>query len=140
MLLINSIYIRNGTEEFVETWLTDDENQKYLRTQARNRDTEQRDKKRRLSILEEHIHEYASSKQREEERAQKRVKRNERIDAVEIQMDRDEVMKMKATELKAQLDKLRRNDTQIPIESRMRTKAEKLRELLLALDRLNTVQ
>ncbi|OCB89314.1 hypothetical protein A7U60_g3514 [Sanghuangporus baumii] len=108
-------YRRNNTEEFIEQKLTSEEDQKFLRKQAQIEDSEGRDRKRRREIEDEREGDYAAKRQKCEMRKQRKEENDARIDAVELQFNRNAIEEMTVVQLKDQLAKVRKMRPNLPV-------------------------
>ncbi|OCB90417.1 hypothetical protein A7U60_g2336 [Sanghuangporus baumii] len=127
-------YRRNRTEEFIEQKLTSEWDQKFLRRQAQIEDAEGTDRKRRREIEDEREADYTAKRQKCEIRKKRREETDARIDAVELQLDRDAIEEMTIAQMKDQLAKLRKMRSDVPIpKAKDMLKKEDIKRALLNL-------
>ncbi|KAL5522571.1 hypothetical protein ACEPAG_8588 [Sanghuangporus baumii] len=139
LTLFNSLfrYRRNETEEFIKTYLSAEEDQAFLRKEARTEDQIGADRKRSREIAEQHEEEAKAKKQKRDEWDARVRKRDEELRGLAVEFNRSRVNEMMASELKDQLDKLRRinnNLLNIPPNKDMGRKDDRKAALLSALD------
>ncbi|KAL5476491.1 hypothetical protein ACEPAI_3348 [Sanghuangporus weigelae] len=108
--LFNSLfrYHRNGTEEFISKELTGEKYEKFLKEEARLEDVAGIDRKRRREINAERDEACIAKRQKCELRQQKKSGKEERIEAVKLEVDQKIIDDMNVKEIKDQLAKYRK--------------------------------
>lgn len=131
--LFNSLrrYKFNNTEEFIETVLTSEEDQKFLRVRARAEDRMGLERKRRREVTEEKDQERTAKKLKYDLQMQRKKAREARIRSTPLLLNTSAIKKMSIAQMRLQLAKFRKiykND--VPAEKLMSRRAEKLGVLL----------
>lgn len=137
-LLFNAVFKfkRNDTHGFRDAMLSNAEHGTMLRREARLLLESKREKKRRREIVEESMAEVEAKRQKFEDIETKQKARIEYLESLELETDETAIQSMKLTELKDQLEKLRRVAAnlqiplQIPPQSHMPKKQHKMGELI----------
>ncbi|OCB84907.1 hypothetical protein A7U60_g8129 [Sanghuangporus baumii] len=131
-------YRRNNTENFIETKLTAKEHSRFLRQEVHRVDAMKPDRKWRREVIDENVRESNDKRQKRNARDQRRQERDEELRGLAVELDREAIKLMKSTDLKNQLDKLRKyknNRLNIPRDSELKNKTARLHAMLDALDK-----
>ncbi|KAJ6555927.1 hypothetical protein B0H19DRAFT_947268 [Mycena capillaripes] len=117
-----------------------DEDHQFLRQEARRIDESGVEKARRAELNAHKQEVVDERREKDAEKAENARKETERLTAISIQLDRDEIQKLTDPKLKDQLELHRRaGDKAVPMKSRLKNKGDRLAAVLAALDHLQGI-
>ncbi|KAJ6548832.1 hypothetical protein B0H19DRAFT_952564, partial [Mycena capillaripes] len=135
-----AMFHRNETQNSMDENMNTDEDHQFLRQEARRIDESGVEKARRAELNAHKQQVVDERREKDAEKAEKARKGTERLTAIGIQLDRDEIQKLTDPKLKDQLELHRRaGDKAVPMKSRLKNKGDRLAAVLAALDRLQGI-
>jgi hypothetical protein len=131
-----AMFKRNETQAFIDDHMNTEEDQQFLRQEARRIDESGLEKARREELNAHKLAAVDAKRAKDAEKAEKVRKEKERLAAIGVEADRGEIAKMTDAKLKDQLELHRRaGDNEVPLKSKLKVKADRLAALLAAVDR-----
>ena len=127
-------FLKNNTQDFIDTLLTTKSDQSHLRSRARARDSAGIDRKRQADVIEEQTQLVQAKWIKIQEQIRKKEEKNRRTLEVSLVLDPEEVRRLSNAGLQGQLARLALEDPGVPSFSQM-GKSQLLQTLLSALDR-----
>ncbi|GJF00465.1 hypothetical protein PsYK624_167530 [Phanerochaete sordida] len=125
-------YERNNTQDFIDAKLSDEANQKFLRAEARVRDSSKPEQARKLDLAQAEIAAVEQKRAKERAKAEKAAQRAQKLAGVVLILDNAHILQLKVSLLDEQLDAHRalREDSSIPKKSHLKNKRAKQEALL----------
>lgn len=144
----NFVTRRNETEKFHHEKLGTEEDEQYLRTVARHKDTQKAQKQIKEAQMAADASKVVENREKEAKRQEKRDNRAAAITETgqQLILAEDQIDKLNVQELNRQLDWHRDNEkafpdlrARVPLKSHMSNRAERVRELKMAVERYTAV-